>query len=368
MSKILRSTNHGDAAAALDVAKHATYAPANRGTKKLAAFYDYTLRFKAGGASAADSAAPAGPAAFEREIHAGNYSGAQTGLKAYVAQHPDDLKAQADLGAADTYLNDYEAAVAAFDKAGTIGDESKAIAAKAYAEYAQSELKSKENDKAVAAAKRAAELAPTFSTYNTLGFAEFSAGDYPSSVTDLEKARSLGQSTNAKPHDRAQVDDNLMSAYYAAGKPDQAKTIFAEVAQLDPSDTNSQSIVASSMVKSAKTLQDAGKPAEAAAIYEQAATVAPSQAAALYDNAAFAYLAMKTPANDKAIAAAGKSLAINPNDAEANFAEGVALSNSGKSKDALDFFNKAGAAAKQANNASLSAAVDRAIKQLDDTK
>ena len=123
VQKVLRSTNHGDDAAALDIAKHSTYAPATRGNKKVVAFYDYTLKFTAGGEFVADAGSAAGgsdTAAFERELRAGNYSGAQTGLKAYLAQHPDDAKAQTDLGVADTFLNDYEDAVTAFDKAGTI--------------------------------------------------------------------------------------------------------------------------------------------------------------------------------------------------------------------------------------------------------
>ena len=240
VQKVLRSTNHGDDAAALDIAKHSTYAPATRGNKKVVAFYDYTLKFTAGGGSSSDAGSAAGgsdTAAFERELRAGNYSGAQAGLKAYLAQHPDDAKAQTDLGVADTFLNDYEGAVAAFDKAGTIADTYKAAAGKAYAEYAAAELKAKENDKAVASAKRAVEIQPGFFTYNTLGFAELQSGDSAAAISDLEKARGLGQSQNLSAHSRVQVDDNLLTAYVASGKTDQAKTIVAEIAQLDPQDT-----------------------------------------------------------------------------------------------------------------------------------
>jgi lipopolysaccharide biosynthesis regulator YciM len=369
VQKVIRSTNHADDAAALDVAKHSTYAPAKRGKAAVVAFYDFTLKLNPGAASQSNAAAPTGLAAYEAELHAGNYSGAQTGLKAYVAQHPDDVKAQTDLGVADTYLDDYEGATAAFDKVGTIGDAYKSVAAKAYAEYAAAEMKNKENDKALAAAKRAAEIAPGFFTLNTLGYMEFTAGDYPTSIADLEKARALGQSTNAKAHDRVQVDDNLLSAYLAAGRPDDAKPVAAEIAQLDPSDTSAQNIMAASIVKAAQAAQDAGKPADAGALFEQAASAAPSQAATLYGNAALAYLAVKpNPANDKAKAAADKALAVNPGDAGANYAEGIVLANTGKSQDAVGFLNKADAAAKQANNASLSAAVERALKQISDTK
>ena len=66
---------------------------------------------------------------------------------------------------------------------------------------------------------------------------------------------------------------------------------------------------------------------------------------------------------------ADKALAIDPGDAVANFAAGVALGNTpGKSEDALTFLNKADASAKKANNASLSAQIENVIKQLGGNK
>jgi tetratricopeptide (TPR) repeat protein len=367
VQKVLKSTNHADDAAALDVAKHSTYAPARRGSKAIVAFYDFTLKLNAAGGSTADTAPPSGLAAFERQLHAGNYTSAQTGLKAFVAQNPTDMQAQVDLGVADTYVSDYPSAVAAFDKVGTIGDAYKGVAGKAYAEYAQSELSSKSYDKALAAAKRAVELTPTFITVDTLGYAEFMSGDNTSAVADLEKARALGQSTNAKAHDRVQVDDRLISAYLAAGKPDQAKTIAAEVAQLDPSDTSAQSIMAASIATQAGAAQQAGKYAEAAALFEQAATLAPSQAATLYANAAFSYLSVKPTASyDSAKAAADNALKIDANSAAANYAEGVVLADTRKGQEALVYLNKAGQSAKAANNDKLALQIDRAIKELSD--
>ena len=123
--------------------------------------------------------------------------------------------------------------------------------------------------------------------------------------------------------------------------------------------------MAASMVKQAQTAQDAGKSADAAALFEQAAAAAPSQAATLYANAALAYLAVKpNPINDKAKTAADKALSIDANNAGANYAEGIVLANTNKAKDALTYLNRADAAAKQSNNASLATAVERAIKQL----
>jgi TonB family protein len=367
VSKILKSSNHDDDAAALDVAKHSTYSPATRGTNKVDAFYDFTLKFNASGASTSEESAT-GAAVYLREMDAQNYSGAKSGLTSYVAQHPDDLKAWTYLGVADTFLEDYEGAVAAFDKAGTIGDPYKAAAAKAYTEYAAAELKAKEYDKGVAAAKRAYDLQPGFYTQNTLGYAEFTAGNYAAAIDDLEKARALGKSdSNLKAHERIAVDNTLVAAYLASGKNDQAKTITAEITQLDPADSSGQNIMAASLVQQAEDAQKAGKSDAAAALFEQAAAAAPTQAATLYGYAATTYLAVKpSPMNDKAKTAADKALAIDPNNTEANFAEGLVLANTGKPKDALTFLNKAEASAKDANNAALTAQIDRAIKQLNE--
>ncbi|MDQ2857239.1 MAG: energy transducer TonB [Candidatus Eremiobacteraeota bacterium] len=372
VQRIIKSSNHGDDAAALEIANSSTYKAASRGGKPLAAFYDYTLRFSASGAANADSgqASTGGLALYERQIRAGNYGTAQSGLKAYVAAHPSDLKGQADLGVAAAYLNDLETATAAFDKAGTIPDNYKAVAAKAYADSAAQAIKNKDAPRAVAAAKRAVALAPGVFTYNALGTAEAVAGDGAAAIADLEKARSLAAAdAGVKPADRARIDVNLLSAYLDAGKMDMAKQIAAEVTKLNPNETSGEAVLANYYVKQAQAATTAGKPADAAAAFEQAAAVAPSQAVALYSQAAFAYLNAKPkPDNDKAKADADKALAASPDDASANFAAGVALANQGKGKDALTFLNKADASAKKAGDANLVAAIENIIKQLGGSK
>ena len=372
VSRVITSTNHGNDAAALQIAKSSTYAAATRGATKLDAFYDFTLNFTANGrASSGESGSESGTAAasgggpqqYEAMIRAGNYSSAQSGLKSYVAAHPGDTKAQADLGVASTFLNDYEGATAAFDKAGTIPSNYKSVAAKAYAEYTTVAIKNKENDRAVAAAKRAVELTPNFSTYNALGVAEQASGQNDAAVTDLEKARSLG--TSAKPAERAAVDVNLVAAYLAAGKLDMAKQVAAEAKQLDPSNASASNVIANYYVQQAATATQAGKAGDAAAAYDQAAAAVPSQAAQLYARAAVAYLSAKPPDNDKAKAEADKALGVDPQNAAANYAAGVALANQpGKSKDALVYLNKADDSAKKGNDPQLTSAIENVLKQL----
>lgn len=372
VQRVVRTTNAADNAAALEIAKSSTYAPATRGTVKQTAFYDFTLKFVGTQASASDeSEAPGGEAAFGRMLRSGNYQGAKSGLVAYVQAHPDDQKAQADLGAANVFLGDYADAAAAFDKAGTLPSAVKPLASKAYAETAAAKLKTSDAPGAVAAAKRAVDLSPTFYAYNTLGLAQSQAGDPTSAIAAFESARSVGsKDSSVKPKERALVDSNLVSTYLDAGKPDEAKTVAAEAQQLDPSSQSTQSAYANYYVKQATAATKASKDAEAAALYEQAALAAPGQAAPLYAQAAVSYLNIKPTAdNAKAKADADKSLALAPDGAVANFAAGVALANqAGKQKDALVFLNKADASAKTGSDPALTAAIENAIKQVGGTK
>lgn len=372
---VVRSSNRADNAAALEIAKNSTYRPAVKGKAPQTAFYDYTLKFTGKGSGsvsdAGDSGAAGGLAQYEREIRAGNYGGAQAGLRAYVAQHPGDNKAQVDLGVASAYLNDATAAAAAFDKAGTIPDSYKAIAAKAYNDAAGEAFKKNDFAASVSVAKRAVALAPGPFTYNTLGTSEDAANDHTAAIADLEKARSLAAAdSNIKASERAHIAVNLVSAYLNAGKPELAKPLVDEVAKLDPSQTGAQIFFANYYAKTATSQLAAGKSAEAAATYEQAAAAAPSQAAGSYVSAAFAYLKIKpNPDNDKAKVDADKAIALEPDNASANFAAGIALANQpGKTKDALAYLNKADASAKKGGDPSLTAAIENVIKQLSGSK
>jgi TonB family protein len=376
VQRVIRSSNHGDDAAALEIAKTSKYRPATRGTTPQTSFYDFTLNFTGSGQASAGS--PEGTATgatgvdqYVRMMSAGNYSGAQTGLKTYVAAHPDDAKAELELGVASAALGQPLDATAAFDKAGTIPPDMTAVAGKAYNDAAAADIKAKDDAAAVAAAKRAVELAPGFFTYNTLGFAELNSGANDAAIADLEKARSLGATDKSvKAQERAKVDGNLISAYLNAGKPDSAKAIAAEAKQLDPSETGSATALAAYDYKTAQADATAGKQTEAAALYEQAAELIPSQAANLYGAAAFALLNVK-PTVDyaKVKAEADKGLAADPDDAMSNFAAGIVLGNTpGKTADALVYLNKADASAKKANNTSLASAIENTIKQLGGNK
>lgn len=374
--RVVRSSNPGNNAAALAIAKSSTYKPAMRGTAKESAFYDYTLRFTASGVGAGDAkdSSSTGTSSdvdrYARMVRAGNYSGAASALTSYLASHPGDTAAELQLGIASTFQNDSATAADAFSKAGDIPAADKSVAVKAYSTAATAAITAKDYPKAVDSAQRAVTLLPNVYTYNTLGFAQLSAGSNADAAATLEKARALGsRDSSVKPKDRAQIDSNLAAAYVASGQVEKAKSIATEAATLDPSQAGASNVVGNYYVKQAQTAVDAGQTDQGAALFDQAAAAIPAQAGDLYARAAFAYLSTKAkPDNDKALAQAQKAVGASPDNAAANFAMGVALANQGKSKDALVALNKADASAKAGSDTKLTASIENAIKQLGSSK
>jgi hypothetical protein len=371
VEQVVTSTNHGDDAAALEIAKSSTYAPATRGGKKVIAFYDYALKFTTAGATSNDAAGATGLGQYDAELRAGNYTAAQTGLKSYLAAHPDDARAELDLGVADTFLNDSEGAADAFDKAGTIPDSFKAVAGKAYVDRAVQLLGAKDSAGALAIAKRAVALEPGFSSYDTQGVAEFESGDTAAAVADLVKSHDIAKTLAAVPaQSRAANDLHLMQAYLASDNVDAAEKVASEAAAADPSaKAYGEKVFASYYIKKAQDAEAAGKFEQAAGFYERGVTDAPSQAALLYAGASVAYMkVVPNPDVDKAKASADKGLAADANSPEANYAEGVALANQGKKAEALPFLNKADTLAKAAGESALATSAEGAIKQLTTVK
>jgi tetratricopeptide (TPR) repeat protein len=367
VQSVIKSTNHADDKAALEIAQTSTYKPATKGGKPQIAFYDFTLKFGAGGStmSAVDTTELGQD---ERMIRAGNYSGAQAALKTYLGGHPEDQRAQVDLGVADSFLSDFEAAAAAFEKGGSVPANYRSVAGKSYAEAAIALANTKDYTKALGYAKHAVELSPQFATYNTLGFAEYGMGDFASATTDLQKARELGKSENVSGKLRASVDANLVAAYLGAGNVDMAKTVGAEGRQLDPSNTSIEVAFGNYYAKLAAVKMTAKQYSDAAGLYEQAAVAAPSGGANFYGLAALAWLRLEKPDNVKAKVDFDKALAIDPANSLANFAAGISLANLGKPKDALEYFKKADDAATKAGDADLAAAVEKQMKTLNGTK
>jgi tetratricopeptide (TPR) repeat protein len=366
VSGILKSTNHGDDATALDIAKHSTYHPASRGIAKkpTAAYYDFAINFTGSG-STSDASEPAagGLSAAETALRAGKYTEAQTALNAYLTAHPGDQKATLDLAIALVFLQDDTGAAATFDKVTTVPEGDKAVAVKAYAQASAAAIKAGKNADAVGYAKRAVTLAPGPTTYNTLGTSEFANGDNASAVADLQKAHDGAGSLSTA--DRVNIDLNLINVLYAAGNDDQAKPVVAEVNSLAPGNATLQTITAIRYEKAAKAADAANDYATAEAAWEQAAIAAPSQAAPLYGRAALDELQKKTGSDPvKARAYADKALAVDPNSAIANYVVGYVLAKQGKKTDALAYLTKADAESKTGTDGTLTSGIESLIKQV----
>ncbi len=366
VQRVLKSSNHGDDQAALEIAQTSTYKPACKAGKTLLAFYDFTLNF-AGGGTASTEAEPGELPRIERMLNAGNFSGAQSAVNDYLKAHPDDAKAELLLGIADTFLNDYESATAAFDKAGEIPQKYRSVAGKAYVESVNALVKAKKTDAAIAAAHKAVQFAPGFATYNILGIAEYSSNQYAIAATDFEKAREAAAKSDsgASAALRAQIDLNLGAAYLNAGNVDAGLKAIAEANQLDPSVAkNGDVLIANYYVSQAKPKIDAKKYGDAAELLEKAALAAPSQAAGLYAQASSYYLLGDKPDNAKALADADKALALDANSTMALYAKGIAFANNGKTKDALDYLQKADDAAKKSGDTAFAGKIEDQIKRL----
>lgn len=380
--KIIRSTNSADNAAATEIANTSTYRPAHRGKTPIVSFYDFTLKFKGGSvASSGEETVATGSTAARVDalIHQGKYDVAKSQLQEALESDPNNATLNEELGTVNYFLNDYAGAAAAFEKVPTVSKTFSQVAAQSFALAAVKGGATPQQ--AVAYAKRAVALAPTPSAYYALGSAELQAGDASSATGDLKKALDMAQ---ADPHSdaktRANIAAQLYQAYSKAGDTANAQKTLALIKQIDPSNTSVAMLQANSYLQAGIEADKAGNHVDALKDFEQAAAVGPPQAqvtaygqAALEQNALLQ--SQKTPATKddyaKVKAYADKALAINPNDALANFAEGIGLagewvlggkSDSSLKAQALAALNKAKASAQSSGNSGLSSNIDNFIK------
>jgi tetratricopeptide (TPR) repeat protein len=137
-----------------------------------------------------------------------------------------------------------------------------------------------------------------------------------------------------------------------------------DVNLLDPTITQTGTVIAQYYNDKANALLTAGDHKGAAEQLDAGASAAPKYAVKLYGNAAM-ILASDAKPDWKAVKSeADKALSIDPNDARSNYVAGVALANDKNTKDALTYLNKAQAAAKTGNDPDLSKQIDAALKQL----
>jgi TonB family protein len=368
--KIQKSTNHGDDAAALEIAKNSTYKPGYRDAKPIDAYYTMALKFN-GSSVVNDTGTTSNQlVAANALIRANKFAEAKTELQSYLSSHPGDKDAHALLGVADAYLNDPQGAAAAFDAAGTIPDRFKVVAAKAYADAAVDALKAKNNEQAIALSDKALALQQNVNTLFIQGTAYANAQKYPQAIADLEKAKAQAAAGGGDAATLNAIDASLATAYIFGGQVDKGVALAKALKARDPSNTRIDDTLASYYNQQAVAAMQAGRRAEAVTDLESAAKALPSRAVVLYVQAANV-LAGDTKPDWKAVKAeADKALALDPNDPRANLVAGIALANSidpktvnPDTKPAMAYLQKAKANAGSAD-ASLNAEIDKAIAAL----
>lgn len=383
VTHIIRSTNPGDNAAAIDIAKNSTYIPQHRGKTPVTGFYDFTIVFRGksvantgGGVVVSGASAQA-----DKLIHAGKYVQAKALIQQALTSKPTDATLNQQLATADYFLKDYAGAAAAFDKVATISKPFLQVAAQSYA-MAAVNLAPTDATSAVTYAQKAVVMAPSGGTYYILGSAQTQAGDTANAIANLEKARSMALADpKTDLRSKVNIDSALLQAYIKAGNTAAADPIKAEILQLDPGNTTVKRMAGNQYLAAGNAASSAGKHEEALNDFLTAAkqgdndvAVTGYASAALEENNLLG--ASKTPAvpNDyltKMKPYADQALAINPNDALANYALGVAMAGAwivgGKNKadfktQALNALNKARGEAQAQGNMSLAFNIDKFIK------
>ncbi|HZZ64825.1 MAG TPA: TonB family protein [Candidatus Baltobacteraceae bacterium] len=387
--RVIRSSNPANDAAALDIAQNSSYRPAHRGTTAVSSFYDFTLRFTGKSVAASQQSGGSGSTSgvsgqIDRMIRAGNYTGAKAKAQSALESNSGDPVLNSQLGAANYFLNDPVAAAQAFSQVSNVPHVYAQVAANSYVQAAQ-KLANTNPTQAMAYAQKAVSLAPNSGgAYYALGAAELANHQSAAAVTDLTKARQMvfaDRKSDRK--SRVNVDSELYAAQKAAGDSAGAQTTLAEIKRLDPNNPAVGRLQANTYLMQGQAAEKAGNFPQAISAFEQAASVAGGDQQVLvtaYASAAFAtnqmIQAQKSPATvsdyGKMKAYADKAVAAGPNDAEANYAEGIALAGQyivgGKSDaslkgQALSALSKAKSEAQAAGNMTIAINVDNFIKQ-----
>ena len=374
---VVRSTNTGDNAAALDLAKNSTYHVGLRGGKPTTAFYDFTFKFTgknvSGGANSGTTGAAAGTAPIARLLRANNYAGAKAAATAYLASHPGDVFATSYLGLADALLGDDPGAAAAFDQVHTIPAQYRAVAAQAYS-LASIQVQKSNPTLALTYAQKSLALHADGNGYFALGVAQLASNDPANALTNLKKARDL---TTGDPKittkEKISIDTELMQAYIANNDQANAQTMAAEIKQLDPTSNAAGRIMAQVAYDKATALTKANNYPDAIKAWEAGALAdnEPANAVTGWSQAALLMGRLEKPDFKAMSAEADKAIAAKADDPLANYAKGVALVNlstqngdAAAKKSGIDYLNKADAEAKAANMIGLSLAIENFIKSI----
>ncbi len=380
--RVIKSSNSGDNSAALDIAQTSTYRPAHRGSAPITAFYDFTLKFNGKAVvnnseeGSSGPSVPAGsltPAAQQVAllIHQHKYAAAQSKGQSELLNSPGDQSLREMTGVAAYNAGDYTAAAAAFDKVPSIGSQFKQAAALSLAAAAVKVAQSNPSQ-ALGYAQKAVALDPTTNTRFSLGVAQLSSGDNAAALTTLKAAHDAAMNDPKIPKaSKVNIDSELLQAYVANNDQQGAQTTAAEIKQLDPSSTAGSAAMGATLIKNGQAAVEAKDTATALSDFDKAAALGDPQLSVTANTlAAFAISRSAKPDYKQMQAYADKALAIKPNDAQANFAEGIALTgqwtashNDDMKKSAAAALDKADQRAKAEGNEALSLQIETFVKK-----
>jgi hypothetical protein len=369
VTKIIRSTNSGNNAAATEMAQTATYSPAHRGSKPIASFYDYTLKFTGKAVAATTDTGATGP--IRALIRSGNYTAAKAKAGAYVLSNPGDPQGRILLGLADYYAGDNPGSAAAFNGVQNIAKNYAPVAAQAFAGAAVSTAGSNAT-LAYTYAQRAYALDHSANSQFAEGVALLALKRPADAVAPLKAARDVAfaqKTTDTK--SRVNLDSALFQAYQQSGDTANADLIAADIKRLDPTSTLPGQVLGGALLQKARDARTAKDYPGAVAFYDQAAASGNQDiAVTAYAEAALALQSEATPDYTKVKAYADKALAIKPDDALANYAEAVAYTGtffkvSHKDSDkqlANSYAQKAITYARAAGNEALALSIESFVK------
>jgi tetratricopeptide (TPR) repeat protein len=381
VTKIISSTNSADNAAAIEIANSSTYRPARRGTTPITAFYDFTLRFSgrtvvqssSGSSGVSLSGASLTPAASQVAalIRAHQYAQAKSKAQMELLSSPGDDSLREMLGVASYDAGDFAAASAAFDKVATIGAPFRSAAAQSFAAAAVKGA-TDNPEQSLAYAQKAVALAPDTNSRFALGVAQLANNDSAAALASLKAAHDMAMADSKIPlASKVNIDAELLQAYLANNDVQDAQGIAAQIKQLDPSSTAGARAMGASLLKSGQAAAVAKDTATALRDYDQAAAVGdPTVAVTANVLAAFAIAQGPKPDYKRMQSYADKAIALQPDNPQANFAEGIALTaqwssshDDGTKKRATDALAKADQQAKAQGNEALALQIETFVKQ-----
>jgi tetratricopeptide (TPR) repeat protein len=380
-TKIISSTNSGDNAAAMDIAQNSSYRPAHRGATPTTSFYDFTLKFN--GKSVAQtptdtSGIPSGRGSMTSAasqvgalVRQGKYQEAKSKAEAGLLESPGDNSLREMLGIASYDAGDYMTAASAFDKVPSIGSEFRPAAARSFA-AATVKVAQQNPTTALNYAQKAVAIDPGPNSRFALGVAQLANGDNAAALDSLKAARDAAMADSKIPvASKVNIDSELLQAYLANHDTASAQQVAAQIKQLDPNSTAGGQAMGATLIKAGNAAVDAKDTTTALSDFDQAAALGdPSISVTANTLAAFAIARSAKPDYKRMQAYAEKALAVKPNDAAANFADGIALTaqwasshDDSTKKKAAAALDKADQQAKSDGNEALSLQIETFVKK-----